>query len=147
MRNFQSGARGFTLVELMVALSIVVILTLVAIPSYTFVMKREHRISVRLELTKMSGLLAELALRTSNGMLPDDLELEADQLLPTENPYYDVMIQIIDGGFGYWIVASPKDSMKGDGAQALSHTGSGCWYGSDTPETNEPCVGNENESW
>ncbi len=141
--------RGVTLVELMIALIIVSLLALIALPSYRFSMVRAHRVEVRVLLTEFASHLSELSIRSATGQLPVDFG-DAVAEWDKRNEFYHIDVAILDQGFGYWIVAYPdrKKMQQGDGAQALSHTGTGCWYKQvDKPAVNAPCDQSSDEFW
>lgn len=141
---------GITLVELMIALVVISILFMVAVPTYQYGIIKVNRESVRAELIAVAEKLSALSLQSSDGRLPTGLKLDADKLLKQDSQYYDFDIELVDSGYGYWIVALPKESemQSGDGAQALGHTGVGCWYkGNDAPAVNEPCDLNRYATW
>ncbi len=145
-----NNQQGFTLVEVMIVTWVVLVVWLIAVPSYRYAMTQINRIEVRAEVVEIVKQLSVLSMKSSDGRLPSGLKLDTKRLIHQANPHYEVSIEIVDSGFGFWVVARPKSSgdQVGDGAQGLGHTGVGCWYtNNDDPAINEPCDTDKYEVW
>ena len=145
-----SGEHGFSLIELMIALVVIALLSAIAVPAYRSSVEQGHRLAARTELMQLAEQLSRLALQSTTGRLPQEVVFQSDQLVSEKNEFYRFSVKIVDNGFGYWLVASPvkERQMMRDGAQALSHTGEGCWYRmNDDPMVNEPCSNEHYEHW
>lgn len=111
--------RGFTLIELMVAVAIVGILAAVAYPSYTSFIQRSRRADAAALLTVV--VQAQERYRSNRSTYASDLSdlgLEPSKLAPLEK-YYTLDVSGA-GASGYQVTATVKDT----GAQANDAE---CW--------------------
>jgi type IV pilus assembly protein PilE len=107
-----AGERGFTLIELVVAMVIIAILTAIAIPNYTAYIQRSNRSDARGQLLQASLWLQRF--RTENGTYAGAvLPLTLQQSPATGTARYTIAL----GGLTattYTITATPTGTMAGD---------------------------------
>ncbi len=120
--------RGFTLIEVMIAVAIVGILSAIAYPSYTEYIRRGHRADARAGLLQAQQYLERAS--TATGVYPTTLPPALKWLLPdgtTPDPTkrYEIAFLAGNTNAAYTLTATPKGSQTGDkcGTYTLSNTG------------------------
>lgn len=132
------SVRGFTIIELMLAVAVVAILAAIAIPNYQQYIKKSKRVEVQAHLMSLSQQLASYKLvnHSFQGMNIDQLGGAA---FPQAYPHYRLTLTDAYGApldqassqLTTWLlVATPVEhsSQKGSGKISLTHTGAQCWY-------------------
>lgn len=96
--------RGFTLIEVMIAVAIVAILTAVALPSYNEYILRSHRANARTALTAVAQWMERGA--TVNGQFPFPAAVPAG-LLVVEGGRYTLAVAAATPGTTFTATATP----------------------------------------
>ena len=116
----KQSARGFSVIELLIAVAIAAILASVAVPAYTDLMRRSHRSEARVTLIQAAHWMERAA--TATGVYPAADQLpsgilttpgsKAPQIIVSDgslivvNDRYRV-VAASQGGRGYTLVATP----------------------------------------
>jgi type IV pilus assembly protein PilE len=112
--------QGFTLIEVMIVVTIVGILTAVALPSYNEYVRRGHRAEARAGLLQGAQWMERAA--TAIGTYPLTAAFPA-YLKTVPNNRYD--ISATSNGLTFTLTATPKGAQAGDkcGNYTLTNTG------------------------
>lgn len=113
---------GFTLIELMIVVAVIVILGTVAVPSYNEYIRGVHRADARAGLLQAQQWLERAA--TANGVYPTTLPVDLTWTRDSSKRY---TISLDSGNTteAYTLIATRRGSQIGDrcGDFALTHTG------------------------
>ncbi len=115
------GARGFTLLELMVTVLIVAILAAVALPSYQNYMFRARRADGREMLQRIAS--AQERFYTNRMRYSDDLTSNAGLNQGTtlsEQGHYNVTVVVAGDGQSYTLTAAPQAIQAADACANLT---------------------------
>ena len=122
---------GFTLVELIITISIIAILLSLAIPSYRQYSLRSHR-------SEGLDALVSTAMEMERRRLINRQYVEIPPKI-TRSGYYEISVQIIDTGDNYNLLATPLTGQKDDrcgwlglnsqSLQTAEGDASRCWQG------------------
>ena len=118
-RRYQGG---WSLIELLVVMTIIIILASVALPSISDKTQPAYRQLMQAELLQLAQQLEE-SYRT---------ELQYQQIeitpFPKDDPRYEVVLAISQGGQHFVLEARPLASQHDDGWLSLDASGSKRWY-------------------
>jgi type IV pilus assembly protein PilE len=134
-RNRLTGARGFTLMEVIVVVTMLAILAAIAIPNYSEYIRRGHRSAAQAYLLDLASRQVQFYL--DRRVFADNvaaLNLTAPAEIANR---YNVAIAVVAGPpAGFTITATPTGSQTGDrcGVLTIDQTGlrgatatTGCW--------------------
>ena len=129
--------KGFSLLELLCALTIVGILSAIAAPSYSDYVEQSRREQVKATLTEISVQLTQTRLANSPSVLPKNTSVNQT------NEYYHLLVDVDKNGVNYLITATPRKDHQQSGTCLLTlhSTGLGCWY-ENNDDPYEPSIEN-----
>lgn len=154
-----STQRGFTLIEIMVAVTIIVILMAVAIPRYQEYIIRNNRVAIQAEMMQIAGLmelrkaqqLSYTMTQTTSATRLTALGRSERYPANTSQPQlYQLFLEISDNGFTWVLRAEPRGTQANanDGALAVDNVGRQCWQrGNNTGCADQTARENVAYSW
>lgn len=132
------GAKGFTLIELMITMAIIGVLAAIAFPSYQNYVTRTSREAAKTELLELAGLQERIYLNSNayspnvdtayNGQATGGLGKSGGR---TKDGRYDITIDITAPDQVFTLTATPVagSSQDGDGAITVNSSGARTWNG------------------
>jgi len=131
--NMSEQARGFTLIELVVAIAILAIIVAIAVPSYTNQVLRSNRTEAIDELLRQAGFQQATYTRTNQFAAP------ATNPFNINSGRYTINTVIAAGGQTYTIRATPQGAQVNDdcgwlqinqlGQKTAEGNAQNCWAG------------------
>lgn len=132
------SVRGFTIIELMLAVAVVAILAAIAIPNYQQYVKKSKRVEVQAHLMSLAQQLASYKLVNQSFAGMSIAQLGGADY-PQSNPNYHLSLtdaygvpldQANSQNSTWLLVATPTTNSTQDGTGKISliHTGAQCWY-------------------
>lgn len=122
--------RGFTLIELMIALVIVAIITSIAATTFSGADKDGERAKVISEMVALNDAMGRYyqGNYSYDGATEDILRTQMGSTIPEGNSY-DITVVVDGDGQGYTLTARPKnDTMRGEGAYSMDEAGLRCSF-------------------
>lgn len=134
--------RGFTLIEMLIAVALVGILAAVALPSYDEYVRRGHRAEARAALLQAAQWMERAA--TATGAYPTIDAFNATALTTVASGRYTIAVDPGRTDSSYSLTATAKNAQTGDrcGAFTLGHNG---LRGANGKKANE--TGYESNCW
>lgn len=145
--------KGFTLVELMIVVTIVAILAAIAYPSYQEYVRRTKRVDTQTQMMDIAARLqrykiANFTFLKSDGVTPIALsDIGQTTTLPSSEPLYNLALTNVTANT-WTLTATPITSTTqfGDGHLVLNHRNERCWSkGSD--KTGLACTPSNSSNW
>lgn len=138
--------RGFTLIELMIAVAVVGVLAVIAIPSYQQYAVRESRTEVQGEMVLIAQKLAayKLANNDYSTTLSNTAIYGSTQFVSSGVALYNLSLNTTTVAGAWTLTATPIAGTKqaGDGAVLLNDQGWRCWT-----KTSTPCTLSATSKW
>jgi len=139
----QSKVRGFTLMEMLIVVSIIAILAMIAIPGYNYVITKSRRTDAKVALTKAATVLEQCFVLHNQYNYKDASNVpctpysKTDAVVNSSDGFYKVVTTEISDTT-YTLTASPNDNspqqsdnhclnFKIDSNGNKSATNSDCW--------------------
>lgn len=117
-----ADARGFTLIEVLIAVAIISILTTVALPSYQSSTRKTHRSVAQVFLLEAANHQQQYLMGTRR--YADSLEKMKLPVPSQVSQYYEITVKVGSGSRPeFLLTATPHGSQSADGPLSVDHTG------------------------
>lgn len=131
-------AKGFTLIEIMIAVAIVALLASIAVPSYNNIISKGRRADAQAALMSFAQAMErhytdQATYATAAGTEAVPVATGAPWVFYTQSPYdgtvsfYNLTIDAATAT-SYTLKATPANGQAGDGRLEMANTGARCWY-------------------
>ena len=121
---------GFTIIELMIVVTVIAVLAAIAVPSYQDYTKRARRSEAQVALSELANLQEKFFAETLSYTINIDISNPNTALAyrtRTENGYYDLGVIALSATVGYTLEATARDTQLGDGNFHLNGIGVKTW--------------------
>lgn len=116
-----NGARGLSLIELMVVLGVIAVLAAVGYPLYTAQTEKARRYDAQGVLLALANQLEQHRAAQPNLGYTGFVVNDFSELWGSTGKYYDFVVQLNDAApFSYGLEAQPKAAQAGDACGTLS---------------------------
>ena len=132
----RSGAKAFTLIELLIVMAIVAILAAIAYPSYDRYVQRTRRADAREMLMRIAA--AEERFYTNRNTYTADIAGDLSLPVRSEESFYDMTAAIAAAGQTYVLTATPRLAQSSDACGSLTINNTG-FKGQSGAATNGNC--------
>jgi type IV pilus assembly protein PilE len=114
---------GFTLIEMMIVITIAAILLGIAVPSYTSQMRKTRRTEARTALLDLAAREERFfSTRSAYTNLPSDLGYAGNFPMPVGSSYYQINVTVDNTVPKFTATAAPINSQSADTAQCGTYT-------------------------
>ena len=121
---------GFTIIELMIIVTVIAALAAIAVPSYQDYTKRARRSEAQVALSELANLQEKFFAETLSYAPAIDITDPNNKLAyrsETEGGYYDLGVVALSTTVGYTLQATAKNAQLGDGNLRLNGIGVKTW--------------------
>lgn len=146
--------RGFTLVELMIAVAIVGVLAAFAYPSYQEYTQKTKRVAAQAEILEVSRNLINFKVNNYSLNGVSIANLNVPRILPRNGQtLYNLVITPSENGVmtgDAWVLtATPVDGQQqsGNGHLVLNSRGERCWTKGSDKNSGTPCIPSATSNW
>ena len=119
----RSFHRGFTLVELMIAVAIIGILASIAYPAYTSHVLKTHRADAQAQMMDIASRQQQFLMANKEYASKATLEGSGYSLPSSVSARYTYDISLVNSPPSFTITFAPRGSQAGDGDLTLDSTG------------------------
>ncbi|ENX33191.1 hypothetical protein F889_03130 [Acinetobacter colistiniresistens] len=146
--------RGFTLIELMIVVTIIGILAAVAYPSYQEYVRRTKRTDAQADMIELAGRLqrykiANFTFLKSDGSTPIGIaDVGHSGILPQSGGATLYTLALSNVTAGTWtLIATPTGAQTGDGHIVLNYRGERCWVRGSDKNSGTACTPSATTNW
>lgn len=147
--------KGFTLIELMIAIVVIGVLISFAVFNYKNSIKKAKRVDMQSEMIRISQRMQTYKVINHNYGDVTLTSIGVEDEYPAKDPVYELSLTDIagkalddpDANTQTWrLIATPIDAQKGDGHLVLNNNNQKCWLeGSDN--NSNPCIPTSTTNW
>ncbi|MFC6166327.1 type IV pilin protein [Acinetobacter terrestris] len=146
--------KGFTIIELMIAVAIIGVLAAIAYPGYQEYVRKTARVDAQSEMIEVSRKLANFKAANFryNGENIANLGIPSQLPLAGKGLYRLAITPSNEGimtGENWELLATPMSGTNqiGDGHIVLNHRGERCWIQGSDKNSGTPCVPGATTNW
>ena len=122
--------RGYTIIELMIVVTVIAVLAAIAVPSYQDYTKRARRSEAQVALSELANLQEKFFAETLSYAPGIDIADPDNKLAyrsVTEGGYYALSVIAVSATVGYTLQAAAQGTQAGDGNLRLNGIGVKTW--------------------
>jgi type IV pilus assembly protein PilE len=124
MLTLHRRVRGFTLIELMIAVAIIAILMTIAVPAYSRYVMRGHRSAAQAAMMDIASRQQQILLANRSYLDGEELAASGYVLPPEVGEHYTLDVDAdVDPAPSFLITLTPTGSQADDGELTLDHRG------------------------